>query len=183
MRATSFKMSKGKNCSDMVRRGYMQSSHEYDRILRNLVTMSSVKQNDKLLTEGEFFAVYTPTALRGLCRYWWKENRETNMMRIVEVVRSAKQFVTQCISEHEKSNDDTMSMSWRLHVQHDIQASTRLMKALAETVRGLENLKETYCDDVGTVSQLDTLKDEIVSFLTITNNVASCSPVIRRLEE
>ena len=50
-------------------------------------------------------------------------------------------------------------------------------------MRGLENLKETYCDDVGTVSQLDTLKDEIVSFLTITNNVASCSPVIRRLEE
>ena len=44
------------------------------------------------------------------------------------------------------------------------------MKALAETVRGLENLKEAYCDDVGTVSQLDTLKDEIVSFLTITNN-------------
>ena len=161
----------------------MQASSEYDRILRNLFTLASVKQNDKLLTEGEYFAIYTPTALRGLCRYWWREGRDTNLLRITDTVRAAKHCVTSCISEHEKHEQDAASVSWRLHVQSDIQASSRMLKALADSARGLENLKETYDDDAGTGSQLDLLKDEIVSFLTVTNAVAKTSPVIRRLEE
>ena len=73
---------------------------ELDKVLRNLGVIASLKQNDKLSTEGDFFTIFVPTAMRSLLRMLYRESREQNLERCAECIRSARIFVTNTISEH-----------------------------------------------------------------------------------
>ena len=57
----------------------MNSESEAERTLRNLMVLSEVKQNDKLITLGDTFAIYPPTVLRGAWRKWQGEARDANI--------------------------------------------------------------------------------------------------------
>ena len=158
---------------------------DMDKTLRNLGVIAALKQNDKLMTEGEFFTVYVPTAVRSLWRTYYRESRETNMARVAECVRRAKSFVTNTISEHGSTEtdfsqqNDTVQMKFHRHSQ--VQLCTRVLTALSEATVGLDNLQQTYADDAALLVRLRQIKSEVTDFLESTNIVATASPIVARL--
>ena len=86
---------------------------ESTRILRNLGVISQLKANDKLITEEEFFAIYTPTTFRAAFRFIYRETRSINLVRISECINSAKIFVTNALSAEEILNNNSISSKFQ----------------------------------------------------------------------
>lgn len=157
-------------------------NNEIDKVLRNLGVIAALKQNDKLQTEGEFFAVYVPTVMRGLVRMLYGEAREMNMQRVTECIHKAKNYVSTTLAEHGNDSDqEHISVQMKLLRHNQIQHCTRVLHALSEINTGLDNLVETYRDDAAMVCRIRNLKDEVNDFVESTQFVAKTSPVIRRL--
>lgn len=150
--------------------------------LRNLGVLAALRQNDKLLTEGEFFTIYTPTTLRALYRAVYRESREQNMLRVTSCLRNARTFVASVVSEYAPSEDiGTEGISVRLHRQTQIQLCTRVLNALTESLQGLDNLCETYNDDAAMLVKIRQLKHEVVDFLESSRQIATQSAVMQNV--
>ena len=123
----------------------MNAESEADRTLRNLSVLSQVKQNDKLITTGDTFAIYPPTVLRGMCRKWWGEARDNNLQRIQEVVNAACSYISATAKTSSRTardgSDDELS---RMHM---CRKCFRVVDALRASRVGLVNLTHTYADD------------------------------------
>ena len=167
-------------------------SNDIEKILVNLGVLAALKQNDKLLTEGEHFAIYIPTVLRGAVRMYYRESRELNVRRIGECIDRAKGSVSAILSEHTQvtpsdaqiiAEDGKESIQMRLYRRTQMQQCTRLLHAMAEINTGLDNLVETYRDDAGLVVRLRNIKDDVNDFVDITQYVGRTSPIIHRLQE
>lgn len=157
-----------------------------ERVLRNLGVISKLKQGDKLLTEGEYFSIYNPTALRSLMRMLYRENRETNLIRIQNLIRDAKTQTTAMVSEFATSETEaTFAPRLKHEIEHKGQVNrcARVLEALGESVHGVDNLILTYTDDASIVSSFQALKADIVDFLNNMQSVAKTSPVMERLTD
>ena len=159
---------------------------DIDKILRNLGVLAELKQNDKLLTEGEFFTIYVPTAMRSLWRLFYRESRETNMLRVSECIRNGKMFVATAIGDHGMKGEDTEadrgSVPMRFHRLQQVQICGRVLTALANSVHGLDNLMETYHEDAALVVRIRQLKTEVTDFIESTQVLANGSKVVQRLQ-
>ena len=155
---------------------------DMDMTLRNLGVLAALRQNDKLLTEGEFFTIYTPTTFRAIYRTVFRESREQNMLRVTSCLRNARTFVTSVVSEYAPREDTgAESVSVRLHRQTQIQLCTRVLNSLSESLQGLDNLCETYSDDAAMLVKIRQLKDEVVDFLESSRQVAAQSTVMQNM--
>lgn len=147
---------------------------ELERTLRNLGVVSQLKQHDKLVTEGDFFAIYAPTAVRAAFRFLYGETRTQNMSRVADCIQLAKLIVAQIASEHnaaQQSSSEAVSISYRLQRREEVAACARLLKSLEACTQGLENLMITYRDDTATVVRIHQLKQNIADFLESANFV------------
>lgn len=146
---------------------------ETDVTLRNLGVLAAIRQNDKLLTEGDFFTISTPTTYRALLRTVYRESREQNMQRVSMCLRSARTFVTSIVAEFGQGGETaTEAISSRVHRHTQLQLCTRMIHALSEAIQGLDNLTETYNDDAALLVRIRQLKDEVVDFLETTRHIA-----------
>ena len=158
---------------------------DVEKMLRNLGVLAALKQNDKLLTEGEFFAIYVPTAMRSAYRMYYRESREQNMTRVAECIRNAKVFVTTTISEHgtvlDMTANSNQTVAMRMHRHSQIQMCSRVLAALSECILGLENLQQTYVDDAALLVKIRQMKTDILDFLDSASTVGEASPAVARL--
>lgn len=156
---------------------------DVEKTLRNLGVLAQMKQHDKLLTEGEHFAIYVPTAMRSLYRFLYNETREQNMSRVAECIRQAKAAVTHILSEHSQNDTDSRTMSLQLLRREESAVCYRIITALTECLCGLDNMVITYRDDTALVVRIQQIKGDVTDFLENTQVVAQTSPVIQRLTE
>tara|TARA_B110000046_G_scaffold129253_1_gene135691 strand:+ start:742 stop:1221 length:480 start_codon:yes stop_codon:yes gene_type:complete len=154
---------------------------DVENTLRNLGVVAQMKQHDKLLTEGEHFAIYVPTAMRSLYRFFYSETREQNMRRVAECVRQAKYAVTRTLSDHSQSESECRTMSLQLLRCEESAVCFRVITALSECLDGLDNMTLTYRDDAALVVRIQQIKGDITDFLENTQVVAQTSSVIQRL--
>lgn len=154
---------------------------DVEKTLRNLGVLAQMKQHDKLLTEGEYFAIYVPTTFRSAYRFLYSETREQNMVRVSECIRQAKYAVTRTLSEHSQSDSETHTMSLQLLRREESAVCYRVISALGECLSGLDNMALTYRDDTALVVRIQQIKGDVTDFLENTQIVAQASPVIQRL--
>lgn len=140
----------------------MQS--ETERTFRNLKVISSLKQNDKLITESSFFEIHPPTMTRSMYRIWKSENREENLNKILACVREAKNFIEKTISTSEQSE----SFQGKLFLITQERLSKRMLMAVEEVIPGLTNFSVTYKDDAGILAKIDLIIEEIRDFVSAT---------------
>lgn len=149
----------------------MQS--ETERTFRNLRVISSLKQNDKLITESSIFEIHPPTMTRSMYRIWKSENREENLNKILACVREAKNFIEKTISTTEQSE----SFQGKLALITQDRLSKRMLAAVEEVIPGLINFCVTYKDDAGILAKIDLIIEEIKDFVTATKTlIQSSSP-------
>lgn len=142
---------------------------ETERTLRNINVISSVRQNDKLLTQQDIFIVYEPTSLRGLLRMlYYRENREQNVTKIQCTIREAKRYVESVLSCTKSHTRTEESFSTVLQQTTQTQTCCRMIEALSNCDKGLHNMEETYRDDSSISVKIKMLRDEIKDFLNAT---------------
>jgi hypothetical protein len=154
---------------------------DVDKTLRNLGVMAAIKQNDKLITEGEFFTIYTPTTLRALWRMMNRENREQNIQRVTDCMRNARVFITSVLSEYGQNDDrdhwcETVAI--KLHRATLLQVCSRVLQALSESLNGLDNLCETYTEDAAMTVKIRQLKQENMDFIESTRKIGGRIEVV-----
>ena len=151
----------------------MQSDEE--RTLSNLHVLSAISHNDKLMTKDDTFDIYVPTTWRGVVRMWCGERRDHNIERIRHTVRAAIAFATKTLDEVKtiegtpSSADSTPRldhmMQWRS--QTTLLQHNRMVDALRDCIKGLQNLLTTYRDDAALSSRIQLLQREIEDFLRV----------------
>ena len=131
--------------------------------LRNLHVISALSQNDKLITNDDYFDVYTPTTLRSLYRSWYKERRQSNILRLRQTVRNGIAFVKRT-SEDINALIESKSVSLQMQIDIILAQHLRMRDALHKACTGLRNMMLTYREDANIVSQLSLILDEITDF-------------------
>jgi hypothetical protein len=135
---------------------------EADRALRNLTIVGLLKQNDKLLTTGDTFAIHPPSYSRGIYRMWCGECRESNIQRLRETVEFAFQFVVHNTSPDAEAPGISSSLR---------QCSvSRMIQALHQSGVGLFKLVDTYSDDVTMQVRLRLLAQYICDTLSVAQH-------------
>lgn len=137
-----------------------------ERTLKNLHVISAIAHNDKLLTNGDDFNIYSPTSLRGLFRAWYGEGRTQNVARIRQQIQNGIKFATKSLDDATallERRDENMQM--RLRVESIVSQHMRMMRALEAASTGLTNLSQTYRDDAALTSQLALAVSEVQDFV------------------
>ena len=150
----------------------MQHS-DIDRAMRNLCVISAVNQNDKLMTEGEYFSIYVPTTLRSWMRFLSNENRESNITKVCETVRIAKSFITSILSEdYACEHDSSDSFATKMHKIEQVHIVVRVFEILSQVTHGLKNLSSTYKDDPALNARINNLISNINCFISNASRVS-----------
>jgi hypothetical protein len=149
----------------------MQSS-DSERTLGNLHVLGALSQNDKLMTNEDFFDIYAPTTWRAVLRTWYGERRAQNVARIKHAVRAGITFASKSLEDTNALLDALSDAAkppvggdaMRLRIATGEVQHHRMLEALKRARGGLGNLLQTYRDDAALVSQLSLIIAEIEDF-------------------
>ena len=130
---------------------------EVELFVRNLHVISSLMPHDKLNTENATFTKYDPTYSRAIFRWYYGENRESNLTKVQQVIRQATLFMTQTLSSSKKENETIKDVV-------EQQQCKRVFDILKQSENGLRNMLQTYKEDVSICAKIEMLIDEINDF-------------------
>ena len=140
----------------------MQSDEE--DVLRNLLVLGALAQNDKLVTSGGSFYIHRPSVYRSVARYWYGECRSENIERVRSIVRAAIGFVVRSLDEIRELSS-LQNNRQNLKVRMLVNKHVRMLEALRVASNGIKNLNTTYQDDARHISQIYLTVSEIDDFL------------------
>ena len=127
-----------------------------------LNVLACINANDKVCTQSDNIDIYRPTVFRGVIRWWYGENRAKNVSIIEQSVSSTMNKISLLLA----NVDNSSNIEENLKV---VSYISRLLKAMHEATNGLDQLSETYRDDVRALSRIKILKNEIIDFLSRHN--------------
>ena len=117
---------------------------EIDDILINLKVLESLEINKKLITRDTYLNVETKNIIpEGLRRWWRQDDRNETLKKIDDLIEKA-------LSLREKDNKSEIIDPY-----------------LINSIKGLRNLKQTYCHCVQTCARLETIIGKINRGITI----------------
>lgn len=138
-----------------------------ERTLNDLHVLAALSHNDKLMTNGDAFEIYVPTALRGLMRAWYGERRSLNIQRIRKTIKSAMYSIGTCLEEADALRGGADEDRRRLKIDRLAVQYRRMCDGMAAAASGLENLLLTYRDDATHSAQLQGAIHEVRDFLEV----------------
>jgi len=114
----------------------MSVENDKNELIVNLTILSQVEKNRKLLTKDTYLNMEQKTQLLQVpeaVRRWWRgDNRDNTLKKIDLIINKAIDLI---------DND--------------------VMEYLKKSIKGIENLKETYTDDTQTRARLDVVIDRV----------------------
>ena len=126
----------------------MSVVNDKNELIVNLTILSQVEKNRKLLTKDTYLNMEQKTQLLQVpeaVRRWWRgDNRDNTLKKIDLIINKAIDLIDNDIIEY-----------------------------LRKSIKGIENLKETYTDDTQTRARLDVVIDRInnaIKKFTDSNN-------------
>lgn len=126
----------------------MSVENDKNELIVNLTILSQVEKNRKLLTKDTYLNMEQKTQLLQVpeaVRRWWRgDNRDNTLKKIDLIINKAIDFIDNDVIEY-----------------------------LRKSIKGIENLKETYTDDTQTRARLDVVIDRInnaIKKFTDSNN-------------
>lgn len=113
----------------------------------NMKVISKLQPHVRLDTSSSLFKIYQPTAYMPVWiqRWWAVHNRKTDIARVSLLYDSVLKLADRGVEEDTKIT---------------------LIKALRESITGLNNLKTTYEDDITCVSSLEYIIERIGPYIT-----------------
>lgn len=112
-------------------------------ILLNLDVVSQVGINDKLVTQGFTFNIRPNTYTRSFSRWWYDEGRVKDYESLRSLFGSA------------------INLTELLIFRKDIASAARVLAAITPALRGVQNLSQTYRDDVDVHAKFTRLVKDV----------------------
>ena len=123
-------------------------------ILLNMKIISEINEHDKLLTNNECLEIDT-RYFQSLQRWWNEDGRDNTLIKLDEIIKMLFIYIDQNYNSNDNNN---ITKNFKEGKTHLFQ---RIHRSLSNSVKGLENLKLTYKDDIKTISKVDLLIEKI----------------------
>ncbi len=121
-----------------------------DTTLVNLKVISKLEPSVKLETDGVLFTQVEWSLFPESVRRWWTgQSRQNTINKIKQTYKNSFALI---------NGDDNTTKS-------------RVLEAMAESLSGLKNLKQTYAGDNTITSQIDVMIEDITSKLNVNEEV------------
>tara|TARA_B100001287_G_C22624208_1_gene501662 strand:+ start:256 stop:870 length:615 start_codon:yes stop_codon:yes gene_type:complete len=123
-------------------------------ILLNMKIISEINENDKLLTNNECLEIDT-RYFQSFQRWWYEDGRDNTLIKLDEIIKMLFSYIDQ---NYNSNDNNTITKNFKEGKTHLFQ---RIHRSLSNSIKGLENLKTTYKDDIKTISKVDLLIEKI----------------------
>ena len=139
-----------------------------DQVLTNLKIMSQIKKGEKIKTNTPILEI-DKRYLTSIRRWWGNDSRCSTIDFFTKVVNTSFEIIDKTYNEKKA---DTYYFN-----EENSRILQRFSLEMTNACKGLNNLKETYTNDVTTTSQIDIMiekikerVDKIQQIMTIQNN-------------
>ena len=141
-----------------------------DDVILNLKIISSIKQDDKLTrNQDDHLTIENKDLLQGARRWWNSNSRAETIAHIKNIIRASFDITDTTIEQE--------LMQEGVHGAHGVHEASshqktyfnegnscllqRFVLEMTNAIRGLDNLKYTYKNDVNISSEIDILKEQL----------------------
>ena len=128
--------------------------NKIEDILLNMKIISEINENDKLLTNNECLEIDT-RYFQSFQRWWYEDGRDNTLIKLDEIIKILFSYIDQ---NYNSNDNNTITKNFKEGKTHLFQ---RIHRSLSNSIKGLENLKTTYKDDIKTISKVDLLIEKI----------------------
>ena len=148
----------------------MIRTEDIDELFTDLKVLGTIKQNQKLYTNGHQIRVDDESILQPAARFFFGENRSGNMRSIKRVLQQANTVVDLYMHNGKCSASS-------------INVVRRLQNEMQNAVLGLGNLKSTYDSDTTTMSAISVLIENInETIVSIQSWLSATAPEVDTLD-
>ena len=136
----------------------LSKSQYSENVLTNLKILSKIKANDKLSkNEKNILIIDSPYMGLGAVRWWYSDSRDETIKHLENIINDTFQLIDNVYSSelgHNDGNDIENNYYYKHSLPKDYFKSENSQQLqtfsieLKNSVKGLENLKITYKDDI-----------------------------------
>jgi uncharacterized protein YsxB (DUF464 family) len=130
----------------------------------NLKILSKLKVGDKLLYQNDLFYIDSWTYTQPLYRWYYNETRHTTLKHLNDFIQSVFNFIEIIYSNEMGTIENNYYIQVSKPQIFNEENSTLLINIINElqnTINGLNNIKQTYKQDIHFVSSIDILIEKI----------------------
>ena len=161
------------------------NQYTLENVLTNLKIISNVNANDKLTIIDNILVIDPPQYIQGVIRWWRSDSRDNSMSEIEKIIENVFKIIDNIYNEEiiENNNNDNNDNYYHKRQlpknyfknEHSIQLQT-FSNELSNTIKGLQNLKITYHNDISICSKIDVLIDKISIRINKINKLLTIKP-------
>lgn len=125
-----------------------------DEVILNLKIIAEIKKHDKLVTSSKILEIDRNTYLQPVRRYFGGYSRRATVNRISMVINRAFAITDKILAEETGNKTNKTTAYFSEKNSHILQS---FKHNLENACRGIQNLRDTYSDDVTTRASLELL--------------------------
>lgn len=148
---------------------------DFDMLMDNLSVIGSLSVNDKINTLNDQFCISPPSTYRNLYRLMLGESRAHNMRRIKACVDGTKLHILWLYNARARRpmRERQLDVMSALAVSDEDSALLRVNTRIRECLNGLENLRQTYRDDMTVFVHLTNLMESVTHLCSTCSALAN----------
>jgi hypothetical protein len=130
----------------------------------NLKILSKLQVGDKLLYQDGLFYIDTWTYMQPVYRWYYNESRNTTLKNLTDFIQSVFNLIEIIYCNEMGSLENNYYIQVSKPAIFNEENSTLLINItneLQNTIQGLNNIKQTYKQDIHFVSSIDILVEKI----------------------
>ena len=130
-------------------------------IVLNLKIISQIKEKEKLTLKEECFSIDKNGFFQGVSRWFSNSNRIETLNNIEIIYKRAFNMTKEILKKIKSNEEETNLENSKDFEENPTQIFQRLSYDLRNSIKGLNNLKITYKNDVSIVTRIDILINNI----------------------
>lgn len=131
-----------------------ETQMDIETIILNMRIISEIKENEKLVANSECLEIDT-RYIQSIQRWWYADGRQNALIKISNIVNKLFEFIDETYGKNNEINNDNNFEEDKTHLFQ------RIHIILLNSIKGLENLKITYKNDIKTITKIDLIIEKI----------------------
>lgn len=132
--------------------------NDIEQIILNMKIIGSIQKKDKLSkNDDNVLEIESNDFLQSFRRWYFKRGRDDTIMDIKNIINSCFEITDETLNNETSSGDN-------IKPYFNEENSCLLQRFLVEmnsAGRGLNNLKDTYSNDIKVISEIEILKEQL----------------------
>ena len=124
-----------------------------ENILLNMKILAEIREYDKLLANEDCLEIDN-RYIQSVRRWATSDSRQSTLVKISDIVDEIFDFIDDNYSNDKKKTDNKFG-------EDTTHLYQRIYLGLNNSLKGLDNLKLTYKNDIKTISQIDLISEKI----------------------